>query len=453
MGQTEPMQQHNLTQGSIPRLLALFSWPMVLTNFLQTLYGLADVLIVGRFIGTAAMSAVTVGGQTGLFLTTFSMGLSAGGQILIAQLKGARQTERQRQVTGTLFGLSLAAGILVSILGFFLARPILGLLQTPEEAMEGALSYMRLTALGLAFVFLYNAIAGVLRGLGDSRWPLLFAAVAAVFHIGLCLLFVGPLSMGVAGAALSTVIAQAVASLLGAATLFFRRRTFHFDFHPKGLRPHLSEVWPILKIGLPFGLQMGLLSLSNLFITRLINPYGVAASAALGAGNRVTSLLTVPMMAIGNGASTIIGQSMGAKRPHRVSGTLRWALVYTLAFTALTAAFTLLFPAPLLGLFTRDPKVLEIGVLYLQILAWAYMGHALHSSFNAVALGVGFTAYSLLAASAEALVGRIGLTFLLSHIWALPGMFTAQAIAPYLAAILSFSYWLSRRWKHRTLVE
>ena len=447
------MSQYDLTQGSLPRLLALFSWPMVLTNLLQTLYSLADVIIVGRFIGPAAMSAVTVGGQAGLFFVAFSMGLTAGGQILIAQLKGAKKKNEQGQTMTALFILSLFVGIALSILGFSLARPVLHFLQTPQEAFEGALSYMRLTSLGLVFVFLYNAIAGTLRGLGDSRWPLLFAAVAAALHIGLGLLFVGLFSMGIPGAALATVIAQATAVLLGLLTLFLRRREFDFKLRLKQFLPTHEPVWNILKIGLPFGLQMGLLSLSNLFITRLVNPYGLEASAALGAGSRISNLLTVPMMAIGNGASTIIGQSMGAKLPDRVSPTVRCALVYTLGFTALTTALSLLLPAQLLRLFTQDPKVLEIGVLYLTILAWGYMGHALHASFNAVALGIGFTAYSLLAAATEALAGRMGLTFLFSRLFDLPGLFAAQAIAPYLAAALSFAYWLSRRWRHRQLVE
>jgi len=179
----------------------------------------------------------------------------------------------------------------------------------------------------------------------------------------------------------------------------------------------------------------------------------VAASAALGAGSRITSLLTLPMLAIGNAASSIIGQSVGAKRPQRVSPTVRWALLYTLSFTTITVALTLFFPAGLIALFTDDPQVAKIGVLYLSILAWDYIGHALHSSFNAVALGVGFTAYSLLATGTEALVGRIALTLLFSGIWGLPGIFSAQAIAPYLAAILSFAYWRRGRWRHRRLTD
>ncbi|MCL2827537.1 MAG: MATE family efflux transporter [Oscillospiraceae bacterium] len=445
--------EHDLTHGSIPHLLAVFSWPLVLTNLLLTSHGLIDMLLAGRFVGADAMSAVTVGGQAILFLITFSMGLAAGGQILIAQLKGADQRSEQSQAVGALFSLSLIAGLAVAVLGFFSAESVLRLLKTPPEAMAGAVTYMRITALSLPFAFLYNAIAGILRGLGDSLRPLLFAASAATLHGGLGLLLMGPFSMGIHGAALATAISQATLALLGVLNLFFRRQGFVFDFRPKSFIPAWDKFRQILKIGVPFGLQMGLLQGSGLVIARLVNPFGVAASAALGAGSRIVGLVTIPLMGIGNGASTIIGQSVGAGKPERVSPAVRWALVYTLGLTAITAALTLLFLAPLIGIFTQEPEVIQIGVHYLTFLAWSYAALSLHSSFNAVVLGVGFSLYSLLAAGAETLVGRIGLAYLFSLWWGLSGIFAAQAIAPYLAVAISLPYYIFGQWRDRKLVE
>ncbi|MCL2588059.1 MAG: MATE family efflux transporter [Oscillospiraceae bacterium] len=440
---TEP----TMIQGSVPRQLARFAWPLVLTNFLQTLFGLTDVLIVGRFIGRDAMSAVTIGGQSTLFLLTFSLGLAAGGQILIAQFKGAGKQEDQGKAAGALFVLSLIVGVLVALFGFFLAPLVIRLLQAPEEALEGAKQYMRITSLGLVFAFIYNAVAGVLRGLGDSRRPLLFAAVAAVIHLGLGFLFLGTLSMGVWGAALATVVAQAIAALFGGAYLFMRRREIVI------CRPDWVTLLQVLKVGVPFGLQMGLLNLSNLFIIRLVNPYGVAASAALGAGSRVTNVLLVPMMAIGNAASTVVGQNLGAGEQKRAAAAVRWALVYTLSFVAVTATFTFAFPARLIGLFTDDPDVLQVGVQYIMILVWGYLAYALYSGFNAAILGAGLTLYSLSAVGAEALLGRVALTWIFSNLWGLPGVFTAQAIAPYLAAILSIIYYALVPWRNAGLVD
>ena len=447
--------EQNLTQGSVPRTLAIFAWPLVLTNFLQTLFALTDTLIVGRLIGRDAMSAVTVGGQSTLLLLTFSLGLTAGGQILIAQLKGAGKQEDQDRAAKSLLVLSLAVGIAAALLGFLLAPLALRLLQTPEEAMEGALQYMRITSLGLVFAFLYNAVTGILRGLGDSKRPLLFAAVSAALHLGLSLLFVGALSMGISGAALATVTAQAVAALLGVVHLYVQRRK-SAPIRRSALHVLVSDhrsPLQILKIGIPFGLQMCLLNLSNIFIIRLVNPYGVAASAALGAGSRVTNVLVVPMLAIGNAASATVGQNLGAGEPQRAAKTVRWALVYTLVFAAVTTPLSLLFPVHFIGMFTDDPEVLRIGAQYLTILAWCYAGHALHSGFNAAILGTGLTLYSLSAAGAEALLGRIGLTWAFSGFWNLPGIFAAQAIAPYLAAGLSAIYYFTVRWRDSIAVD
>ena len=439
----------DLTKGNIPRQLAQFAWPLVLANLLQTLFGLTDMLIVGRLLGRDAMSAVTIGGQSTLFLLTFSLGLTAGGQIYIAQLKGAKKSEEQGRTVKALFLLSLIAGIAAASLGFFLAPGMLRLLQTPEEALEGARQYMQITSLGLLPAFLYNAAGGALRGQGDGKRPLVFAAVAAVLHLGLGLLFVGIFSMGISGAALATVIAQGTAALLGLISLSAHRwRPMDFVCRRTVYAPMLK----ILKIGLPFGFQMCLLNLSALFVTRLVNPYGVAASAALGAGSRVASLFVVPMMAIGNAASTMVGQNLGAGDSKRAAAAIRWALVYALAFATVTTALALLFPARFLAVFTGDPEVLKIGTQYLVILAWSYAGHALHSGFNAAMLGAGRTMYSLSAAGAEALAGRMGLTWVFAGLWSLAGMFVAQAIAPYLAAALSIGYYATVRWRNSSQV-
>jgi len=439
--------KQDLTQGKVSRQLAIFAWPLVLTNLLQTLFSLTDLLLAGRFLGSEAMSAVAIGGQSVLFLLTFSLGLTAGGQILIAQLKGAEKAEEEKQSARVLLILSIGLGITVALLGFFLAPLVLRLLQTPEEAWEGALQYMRITSLGLVFAFVYNAVTAVLRGQGDARRPLLFAAVAAALHLGFGLLFVGFLSLGIPGVALATVLTQAAAASLSLLSMKV------FKGGPGGNFFQKVSPWQILRIGLPFGAQMCLLNFSNLFIVRLVNSYGVTASAALGAGARITNVLVVPMLAIGNAASTMVGQNLGAGHLERAGSAARWAVCYALTFSAITTTLTLLLPTSLISLFTDDPEVLQIGVQYLTTLAWCYAGHALHSGFNAAILGAGLTLYSLAATGVEALVGRMGLTALFSGIFGLPGIFFAQTIAPYLAAALSFVWYLWVRWQNAISVN
>ena len=440
----ERVAPQNLITGSIPRKLFFFTWPLVLTNFLQTLHLVTDVLLAGRLLGANAMSAVTIGGQSVVFLSTFSMGLAAGGQILIAQYRGAKKTKEEAQTKQALFVLSTLLGLVLALGGFFLTSFALGLLRTPQEALEGAKIYMRISTLGLVFVFLYNALAATLRGQGKAKEPLILAIIAVGVHIMLALVFVARLDFGIFGLALSALCGQGAAVMVG--LILQRKEIFTKASGKKAIVSQKSALLKhglaILKVGTPFGLQMCLLNLSNLFIIRLINPFGVAASAALGAGSRVTNMLTIPLFGISNGASTMIGQSLGAKEEDRAKKTVFWTLLYTLGFVTITIGLTLLFPARLLGVFTDKTEVIDIGVSYLRILSIAYLGHALHASFNSYALGSGKTLYSLLSAGVEASIGRVALTWAFAGIWGMYGIFTAQSIAPFLAAGISFWYWI-----------
>lgn len=450
----------DLTNGCVPRQLAMFALPLVLANFLQTLYHITDMLIVGRFVGAAGMGAVAVGGQFPLFLSTFSMGLAAGGQILLAQLKGAGKDVESTEAKRALLFMSLLAGALLGLVGFFTAELVLNFLAPPQEMRADALIYLRFSAAGLTFTFVYNAVIGAFRGLGDAKRPLLFAALATALHLGLGFLFVGAFSMGVRGAGLATLLSQAIAAAIAGLVFFIKQRQDGAKKAQHGTKlPHLKQALPswrrfgeILKIGVPFGLQMGLLQLATLIVIRIVTPYGTAAVAAFGVAGRILGMFTIPMMAIGNASATMIGQSMGANKTDRAASVLRWTLLYTLTFTAVTIIATLLSSGFFLDLFTDDAEVIRIGTDYLSILVISYVAFAFHASFNAVVLGVGFSLYSLLAAGVEAIVGRIGLTWIFAHFWDLQGIFVASTIAPYLAALISFAYVISRRWKTRKLL-
>ena len=371
------------------------------------------------------------------------MGLSAGGQILIAQKTGAKDKKGQMEVLKASLLLALIGGVLFAAIAYFGTNTMLRLLQTPEEAFDDAKTYMQIAALGLIATFFYQTIAAVLRGLGDSRRPLLFAGIATGGHALLGFLFVFVFSFGIVGAALSGIIAQAIAAVVG---LFFLRR-YRGDTPLRKLRVDKKTCASIIKLGLPFGLQMGLLHLANIFVLRLVASFGVATVAAVGAGARVTNLLTLPMMAIGNGASSMIGQTLGAREPKRAKTVIRWAKIYTLGFIFVTTALTLIFPAGFLRIFTSDTQVIEIGVTYLRILSFAYLAHALHSAFNAALLGSGRTKFSLHAAGVEALIGRIFLTWMLSKFFGLTGIFIAQVISTYLGTFVILYYYRREDWE------
>ena len=431
----------DLTKGKVARQLLSFSLPLIITNFLQTIHLMLDALLVGRALGVNAIGAVAVGGQSILFFTTVSMGIAAGGQILIARYRGAKDSSSQEKVQRASLFLALCSGITLTILAYFGAPFFLSLLNTPADTLEDAIRYMQLLSLGLIFTFLYQAVAGILRGLGNAKQALIFAGVATGLHLLLGIVLVFVFSFGILGAAVSAVVGQAIATVY---SLWFVQKKIvqKESFKRKQYLPELKTCIEIIKVGLPFGLQMGVLHLANIFIIRLIAPFGTAAVSALGVSARVTNVLTLPMMAIGNGASSIIGQSLGAEKPKRVKETIFWTKIYTLIFISITTALTLLLPRQLLQFFTNDQNAIEIGVIYLSILAFAYLAHALHSIFNAPLLASGKSKYSLYAAGAEGILGRILLTWLFSNIWGLYGIFVAQLLSVYLGSLV---IWLAYR--------
>jgi len=408
-----------------------------------------DMLVAGRYLGPAAMSAVSVGSQLSFFLMTFSIGLSAGGQILISQLKGAEDEAGVREAAGTFLTLTVLTGALTGGLGMLFYRQVLGLLRTPAEAWAGAADYMRMTCAGMVFAFGEGGIAAIFRGLGDSKRPFRFALFAFAVNAALDYILVVQAGLGVTGCALATVLAELARFLCGVIALIAGRKRYGLSW--RCLAPRRGKLKKLLKIGVPFGVQMSVVYLANLLIIARVNTYGVAASAALGAGTKITQLFTVPMMAIGNGASTMVGQCMGAGDPERAGKAVRSALVCAGIGTAMALGITQLFPEFLIRLFQDAPDVVEAGVLYLRIVSFSYLGFACRSAWGGAALGVGFSALTMLAACAEALLGRVLLVWLLLGLFGLPGSFAAQAAAPYIAALITGVYFYSGKWKCRKL--
>lgn len=440
---------NNLTNGPAFKTILNFCWPLILANLLQTLYNLTDMLMAGRFIGKEAMSAVSAGGQMTFLLTTLSMGLAAGGQILVSQQKGAGQPGKIPETAGSLFIISAVSGIVFSIVGFMLTETVLKLLNTPSEAFAQAVLYMKITSWSLIFVFAHTAISGLFRGLGESRTPLYIAAVSAILNLASNFIFLKFLNMGILGIALGAVVSQCASFILAFILLY--KSASGFEFKLRQLRPCMSAFWNIFKIGIPFGAQLAVISFANMYITAEVNHFGVSASAALGAGVRITNLLTVPMLAVGNGASTMIGQSMGEGNPERASKAVKCALAFMLCISAATITLCQLWPQKFIGMFHDDKDVIEIGAVYLRTVSWCFIGHSCHSAFNAVALGVGFSLFSLFSSVSEALLGRVVLTFLLGRAFGLWGIFTAQAVSPYISGLISAVYYYRRKWKWRKL--
>lgn len=441
----------DLTTGSVSHQLWKFSLPFFLANLLQSLYGVADALIVGRFVGSAALSGVSIGSQVMMIFTLICMGITTGANILIAQYAGAKKTDELIKTVGNTFTIAIIGAVAMAVLGYSCCNWMLRLLNTPAEAFHQAAGYLKVTLGGIFFVFVYNAICAVLRGQGDSKSPMIFVAVTSGLNILLDILFVGTFKMEAVGAGLATVLSQALCCIF--AFVYLNARNFFVGYSVGSLKLQAEKVKLILKLGIPVAVQMASLSVSLTFVTAIINQYGVAASAAVGVGHKIESLATMPNMAVGNAATIMIGQNIGAGQNNRVKYVVRTAILTCCAITVVTFTATQLFAEFFIGFFNTEPEVISYGALYLRIIAFTFIAHCFLSTCNGVATAVGFPMLTLVATLVDSVAARIPLCILLGGIWGITGVYIAMAAAPFAGLVISAGYYISGKWKTRQLVK
>ncbi|MDD6878081.1 MAG: MATE family efflux transporter, partial [Clostridiaceae bacterium] len=314
--------ESNLSEGSVARRLIVFALPVLLSNIVQSLYSVADMLIVGNFAGTASMSAVNIGGQVTFIVTNAVFGLCLGGTVLIAQYLGAGEREKMRRTISTLVTGLLILGVVCTAGLLSLRDASLRLIRTPEESFAEASEYLFVTILGIVFIFGYNALSAILRGMGDSKRPFYFVLIACVTNILLDILFVGPMQMGARGAAIATVISQGVSMLLCVGYLI--RNKFIFDFRLRSYRIYREQLGLIFKIGTPNAVQNAVVSVSFMFITALVNTIGgYTASAAVGVVGKFNGFAIMPALAMSSAISTMAAQNIGAGKWDRAVKSLR----------------------------------------------------------------------------------------------------------------------------------
>ena len=355
--------EQNLTTGSVFRTIVRFSLPYLLSYFLQTLYGMADLFIIGQYEGVAATTAVSIGSQVMHMLTVMLVGLAMGTTVSIAQAVGGGNRARASAATGnsiTLFtalSLALTAGLLL------LVKPITALMSTPSEAVSGARTYLSICFLGIPFITAYNILSSIFRGLGDSRGPMIFVAIACAANIALDYLFMGALHLGPAGAALGTTIAQALSVCI--ALLTIRKKRLMRVQRPD-LRPQPSVMGQILRVGLPVMLQDGLIQVSFVTITIIANHRGLTDAAAVGIVEKIMSFLFLVPSAMLSSVSALGAQNLGAGKPERAVATLRYAILLSSSLCLALVAFVQLTAEQLVGAFTPDTLVALSGGQYLR---------------------------------------------------------------------------------------
>ncbi len=449
------LQNRDLLHGSVPRQLIAFSVPFLAANVLQSVYAVVDMILVGQFVGSAGLSGVSIGSQIASLFTSTGMGLSMGGQMMLAQFKRAGDEEAQRESIGTMLSFMLLLGLALAVPCILFAKPLLHLLSTPAESYQDAYWYFIICALGIVFIFGYNSVCAVLRGLGDSRRPMYFVAISTVTNILLDLLFVGAMHKGAGGAAAATIIAQGVSFLCALAYLYRHRASLVFDFRPSSFRMIPQRLKTMLKVGIPFALQFSMLMISMLFVVALVNGFGVTASAGYGVGGKVDNFATLPVYAFSSAASTMVGQNIGARQYGRAKSVVHWCVLLTLGCELVIFALVQLFAAQIVSIFNSEPEVIAVGVSYLRLMTFAYLAHCALDGYQSMSNGVGFSMLSFLCCTVDGLIVRIPLAWLFSSglDMGLRGIFLGCMLAPFSAGVISAVYFYSGVWKKQSLIH
>lgn len=444
----------DLTQGNPMKQLLSFAFPFVLANLLQQAYNIADMMIVGRFVGSAGLSAASAGGELAAMFLFFAIGFSSAGQIIISQHIGARERERVGRTVGTLMIFNLIIAAVFTVLSVLICDWLIDVIQVPPEARSYAHDYCLVYYLGMIPVFGYNVISSILRGMGDSKHPFIFIAIAAVLNIILDLLFVGPLKMACFGAALATVLSQSLSFVIALVFLYRNRGRMGFELDRRSFRIDGKELRGIVKLGFPLSIQSVAISISMLFIARYINSYGVVASAATAVGNKLTLVATICCAAMMTAGNSIIAQNFAARKLDRVRTTLLDILIINVGFCAILALIFALFPEQVFSLFDTNPEVLAMSHPYVPICALNLFGLATRAAALAFVNGIGHSRLSFIAGFVDGIIARIGLSLLfgLAMGMGIRGFWLGSSLAGLVIGAIGFVYYFFGNWKDRELL-
>ena len=445
--------ERNLTTGSVGKNILIFSLPYLLSYFLQTLYGMADLFIIGQFDGVASTTAVSIGSQVMHMLTVMLVGLAMGTTVSIARAVGGRNHKQVSENVGNTVTLFFGLSIVLTVVLLLLVRPIVGVMSTPAEAVDGTVAYLTICFLGIPFITAYNIISSIFRGMGDSKSPMYFIAIACAANIMLDYLFIGALGFGPAGAALGTTLAQTI-SVAVSLFMILRRKSISLskgDFHPRR-----SVVGQILQIGVPVALQDGLIQIAFIVITIIANRRGLNDAAAVGIVEKIIGFVFLVPSSMLSTVSALGAQNIGAGKPERAVQTLRYAICITVGFGLCVCIGVQLCAEQLVALFTDrqaagGAEVIRFGGQYLRsyILDCVFAG--IHFSFSGYFCACGKSVLSFLHNISSVLLVRVPGSYLASMLFpdTLFPMGLASAGGSLLSVMLCILFYLKFcRWKN-----
>ena len=377
--------QRNLTTGSIFKNVVYFSLPYLLSYFLQTLYGMADLFIIGQYEGVASTTAVSIGSQVMHMITVIIVGLAMGSTVSIGQAVGGGNDKRTASCIGNTITLFMGLSIILTAALLLLRRPIAIATSTPAQALEGTIDYLTICFMGIPFITAYNIISSIFRGLGDSKSPMYFIAIACAANIGLDYAFMGALHLGPAGAALGTTLSQAVSVVVS--IIVVRRARAGIWLEKEDFKPKRDVMGSLLRIGIPIAVQDGLIQVAFIVITIIANRRGLKDAAAVGIVEKIMSFIFLVPSSMLSTLSALGAQNIGAGKPERAKTTMRYGILITTCFGLAVVALMQFYANSFVALFTDSStqdglQVVTLGGQYLRGYIWDCLFAVMHFCFS-----------------------------------------------------------------------
>ncbi|MCQ2508566.1 MAG: MATE family efflux transporter [Dorea sp.] len=439
----------DLTEGSVPKLLFQFAAPLFVSNALQAIYNIVDMVVVGQVVGGNGMSAVAIGGNILSILNFIVMGFSGAGQIIIAKDVGLKNMKGVRETIGTMFSVLLSASVVISVACYIFRDGLLHLVNTPAESYAYTMDYTVVCMTGLVFIYGYNIVSAIMRGMGDSKRPFMFVAIASVINIVLDLLFVAVFHMEVFGAALATVIGQGFSFLYALFYLYKKKESFGFDFKPESFIPTKNALAKLTALGIPMAIQSAAINISMTVVAAWVNSFGVIASACAGIMNKLNMMVGILSHSITTAAGSMVGQNLGAKKYERVPKILSWAFWSAAALETIYVIVLLTNPNFIFGLFTKDATILAAASIIIFPSVVNAVGGATRCFAFGIINGSGNSKLNLLIAMIDGMIARIALAYILG--WMLEmgpqGFWLGDALAGFMPLAIGGIYYISGRWK------
>lgn len=434
----------DLTSGHEGKSILLFTLPMLIGALFQQLYNTADSIIVGQFIGKDAMAAVSGANPIMFLLTSLLTGITLGFSILVSQYYGSKKMDKVKNTIDTTYIFVFISSIIITFLGIVLCEPILKLMNTPQDILYSSKIYLIIIFAGTIFSAGYNSVSAILRGLGDSKNPLYFLIIATILNIILDIVFIIYFKMDISGAALATVISQGTSFIFSIIYLNKKHKLFNIKIKVMNFNNKIFKKG--LKLGIPSAIQQMLFSFGNIALQSLVNSYGSSAMAAFGAGLRIESFISLPIINLGAAVSTFVAQNKGAKKFDRITNGLKYSIYISIVMAISVAILFSLFAKELIMMFNSDSEVLQIGSRYLNTIGPFFIFICISFMLTSAIKGAGNAIFPLISSIISLWLARIPGSYFFSNLLGVDGIWIGIPIGWIIGFIVTLIYYKKANW-------